>query len=41
MHLNDVEWEGVDWFMKVRIETASYKHGDELSGSVKGRKFLN
>jgi hypothetical protein len=38
MDLRDIGWENVDWISPV---TGSYEHGNEPTGSIKGREFLD
>jgi hypothetical protein len=45
LDLRDIGWEVVDWMHANNLgqgpTTGSCKHGNEPSGSIKGREFLN
>jgi hypothetical protein len=42
MNLMELEWESVDWINLTQDKTGGglCEHGNELSGSIKGREFI-
>jgi hypothetical protein len=41
MNLSEIGWKGVDWMHLARdiAVVGFYEHGNEPSGSIKGREF--
>jgi hypothetical protein len=41
MDLSEIDWKSVDWMHLVSIMISGGKHGNDASGPVKDREFLD